>query len=148
MAIMKSSLQLHIMYSNDPKFSDNEVWANSVDPDQNVPQSAPQGSVWSGSTLFADAQADLCLRWTHMPFCWFCHEAAHFFVCPKFSNFYGNLFIYVPTSAVNMIRTNISCQHDTYQHQLSTWLSHLGVGVAGRGALLHCLSLHHQVPHV
>ena len=23
----------------------------------------------------ADAQADLILRWTHMPFCWFCHEA-------------------------------------------------------------------------
>ena len=25
----------------------------------------------------ADAQADLSLRWAHMPFCWFCHEAAH-----------------------------------------------------------------------
>ena len=25
----------------------------------------------------ADAQADLSLRW-HMPFHWFCHEAAHF----------------------------------------------------------------------
>ena len=24
----------------------------------------------------ADAQADLSLRWAHMPFCWFCHEAA------------------------------------------------------------------------
>ena len=24
----------------------------------------------------ADAQADLSLRWTHMPFCWFCHEVA------------------------------------------------------------------------
>ena len=23
-----------------------------------------------------DAQADLSLRWAHMPFCWFCHEAA------------------------------------------------------------------------
>ena len=21
--------------------------------------------------------ADLSLRWAHMPFCWFCHEAAH-----------------------------------------------------------------------
>ena len=28
----------------------------------------------------ADAQADLSLRWAHMPFCWFCHEAAH--LCP------------------------------------------------------------------
>ena len=25
---------------------------------------------------WADAQADLSLRWAHMPFCWFCHEAA------------------------------------------------------------------------
>ena len=25
----------------------------------------------------SDAQADLSLRWVHMPFCWFCHEAAH-----------------------------------------------------------------------
>ena len=27
--------------------------------------------LWSG---WADAQADLCLHWTHMPFCWFWHE--------------------------------------------------------------------------
>ena len=26
---------------------------------------------------WADAQADLSLRWAHMPLCWFCHEAAH-----------------------------------------------------------------------
>ena len=26
---------------------------------------------------WADAQADLSLRWAHMPFCWFCHGAAH-----------------------------------------------------------------------
>ena len=25
----------------------------------------------------ADAEADLSLRWAHMPFRWFCHEAAH-----------------------------------------------------------------------
>ena len=25
---------------------------------------------------WADAQADLSLRWAHMSFCWFCHEAA------------------------------------------------------------------------
>ena len=31
--------------------------------------------IWSD---WADAQADLSLRWAHMPFCWFCHEAAHF----------------------------------------------------------------------
>ena len=27
---------------------------------------------------WADARADQSLRWAHMPFCWFCHEAAHF----------------------------------------------------------------------
>ena len=26
---------------------------------------------------WADAQDELSLRWAHMPFCWFCHEAAH-----------------------------------------------------------------------
>ena len=25
----------------------------------------------------SDGQADLSLRWAHMPFCWFCHAAAH-----------------------------------------------------------------------
>ena len=29
---------------------------------------------------WADAQADLRLRWAHMPFCWFCHEAAQLYV--------------------------------------------------------------------
>ena len=39
--------------------------------------------LWAHSELWfdwADAQADLGLRWTHMPLCWFCHEAAHFSV--------------------------------------------------------------------
>ena len=27
---------------------------------------------------WADAHADLSLCWVHMPFCWFCHEVAHF----------------------------------------------------------------------
>ena len=29
------------------------------------------------SSDWVDIQADLSLRWAHMPFCWFCHEAAH-----------------------------------------------------------------------
>ena len=33
-----------------------------------------QRRLWSD---WAHAQADLSLRWTHMPFCCFCHEAAH-----------------------------------------------------------------------
>ena len=34
-----------------------------------------QPRLWSD---WADAQADLSLRWACRPFCWFCHEAAHF----------------------------------------------------------------------
>ena len=37
--------------------------------------SCGQRRLWSD---WVDAQADLSLRWVHMPFCWFCHEAAHF----------------------------------------------------------------------
>ena len=41
--------------ANDPSFlhADSEDWSD-----------------------WADAQADLSLRWAHMPFSWFCHEAA------------------------------------------------------------------------
>ena len=37
-----------------------------------------QRRLWSD---WADAQADLSLRWAHMPFCWFCHDAAQFCYC-------------------------------------------------------------------
>ena len=33
--------------------------------------------LWSD---WADAKADLSLCWAHISFCWFCHEAAHFFL--------------------------------------------------------------------
>ena len=32
---------------------------------------------WRLSLDWADTQADLSLHWAHIPFCWFCHEAAH-----------------------------------------------------------------------
>ena len=38
---------------------------------------SPQRRLWSD---WADAQADLSLRWAHMPFCWFCHGAAHIII--------------------------------------------------------------------
>ena len=31
------------------------------------------------ATYWVDVQADLSLRWAHMPFCWFCHEMAQIF---------------------------------------------------------------------
>ena len=36
---------------------------------------------WAHNRLWsdwADSQADLSLGWAYMPFCWFCHEAAHY----------------------------------------------------------------------
>ena len=47
-----------LLCAKDPRFlhADNEDWLD-----------------------WADAQADLGLRWAHMSFCWFGHEAAHFF---------------------------------------------------------------------
>ena len=36
--------------------------------------SCGQRRLWSD---WADAQADLSLRWAHLPFCWLCHEAAY-----------------------------------------------------------------------
>ena len=38
-------------------------------------------SAWGGG----GGQADLSLRWAHMPFCWFCRAAAHMWTFPKSS---------------------------------------------------------------
>ena len=37
-----------VIYSNDPKFSERQIQANSVDPDQ----TASEVTVWPGSALF------------------------------------------------------------------------------------------------
>ena len=47
-------------YGNGPKHSDWQVWANTIDPDQTVPEEGVWlGSIWSGSTLFAILSAFL-----------------------------------------------------------------------------------------
>ena len=38
LALWLSEAQVHRSYRNDPKFSDRQVWANSVDPDQTADQ--------------------------------------------------------------------------------------------------------------
>ena len=38
--------------------------------------SYPMNAQWRLWSDWADAQADLSLCWAHMPFCWFCHDAA------------------------------------------------------------------------
>ena len=53
-----------------PKLSScgqRRLWSDCADAQADL-------RLWSD---WADAQADLSLRWAHMPFCWFCHEAAH-----------------------------------------------------------------------
>ena len=40
-----------------------------------------QRRLWSDRT---DAQADLSLRWVHVPFCWFCHKAAQYALCQTY----------------------------------------------------------------
>ena len=39
--------------------------------------SCGQRRLWSD---WANAQADLRLRWVHRSFCWFCHEAVHMYI--------------------------------------------------------------------
>ena len=49
-----------------------------------------QRRLWSD---WADAQADLNLHWAHMPFCWFCHTAAHILEMNKIT-FLAHKWIY------------------------------------------------------
>ena len=73
------------------------VW--SVFPVHSIGNSGPklssrgQRRLWSD---WADAQADLSLRRAHMPFCWFCHEAAHLFDKRYNQSFSVQLIIYWP----------------------------------------------------
>ena len=39
--------------------------------------SHPMRTQWRLWSDWADAQADLSLRWAHRSFCWFCHDATH-----------------------------------------------------------------------
>ena len=50
--------------------------------------------------------SDLSLRWAHMPFCWFFHEAAHMFKditiwLKKFHTIWGQLSSKLPFGEVN-----------------------------------------------
>ena len=65
---MKISLDIH------PVSSESSLCAQWVAKDPSFLH--VDSKDWSD---WADAQVDLSLRWAHMPFCWFCHEAAHFF---------------------------------------------------------------------
>ena len=49
----------------------------------------------------ADAEADLSLRWARMPFCWFCHKAAHFMT---FFFIRSLVLLYFMTETLNLTR--------------------------------------------
>ena len=55
-----------------------------------------QRRLWSDWT---DAQADLSLRWAHMPRCWFCHEVAQLLIAVKLVELGIGLKCHVLTSA-------------------------------------------------
>ena len=48
-----------------------------------------QWGLWSD---WVDAQADLSLGWAHMPFCWFCHEAAQHDYHKNYHKYLDRLF--------------------------------------------------------
>ena len=50
------------MYRNDPKFSDRQVWANSVDPDQTAPEADTKLKVFKAVVLPTLLYA--CETWT------------------------------------------------------------------------------------
>ena len=47
-------------YSNDPKFSDREVWANSADPDQTAPRGLEEQSDQGLHCLLCQIQSFWC----------------------------------------------------------------------------------------
>ena len=96
-----------------------------------------QRRLWSD---WVHAQADLSRRWAHMPFCWFCHEAAHvgnlwhkqsicFQVCASLlvwystyrasmMNFRSNKVVTVTSSITNMVGRFISLVYHLWWKRL------------------------------
>ena len=60
-----------------PVWSESLLCAQWVAKDPSFLQADSEDSDQTGRM----AQADLSLRWAHMPFCWFCHEVAHLPFC-------------------------------------------------------------------
>ena len=82
------------------------------------PMSAQQ-RLWSD---WADAQADLSLRWAHMSFFWFCHEVAH-----------------ILTTAVMYIFTPLTIDHLVQREVPGAWCTLYPVPIHGQGVVYWCL---------
>ena len=73
-----------IQASDRPGHPSSLIWVFAV---HSICSSGPKLSSCGQSWLWSDwanAQADRSLCWAHMPFCWFCHEAAQ--ICHLSSN--------------------------------------------------------------
>ena len=59
---------------------------------------------------WADAQANICLRWAPMPFCWFCHEAAYLESGTRYGEIYRvcNVMIWFPLGFKSTMITSLS----------------------------------------
>ena len=68
-----------------PVWSESSLSAQWIAKDPNFLYADSEDSDW------ADAQADL--RWAHMPFCWFCHEAAQ--MVQKYTNHSTRLHVII-----------------------------------------------------
>ena len=66
------AVRMNVWALSYPLSAQRRLWPDRADA---------QADLWTQRRLWsdwADAQADLSLRLAHIPFCWFCHEAAHF----------------------------------------------------------------------
>ena len=77
---------------------------------------------------WADAQADLSLRWAHMPFCWFCHEAAQF-TTERIKNHVGVMRIHLKHSCdcfiyIEYLRAQTSSRSSIrlYENSTKAWI--------------------------
>ena len=72
-------------------------------------------SDWVDAPDWVDAQADLSLRWAHMPLCWFCHDAAHL----AFAS--GKVFLLFVFSFFKQCRLkNVTCFVKLMSHAMRT----------------------------
>ena len=73
-----------------------------------VPNVSPcwQRRLWSD---WADAQAELCLRWAQWPFCWFCHTAAHVYIEAESLASRASLTAYPGVAGSTPARPHIVC---------------------------------------
>ena len=84
LSFQQNILQIESAYDKTNKMvcapNEDSVWSeSSMSVWRKLDSLATTSAQWWLWSDWADAQADLSLRWAHMPFCWFCHALADFF---------------------------------------------------------------------